>query len=158
MLTLAEIRWCAAECKRQHSGEMSVSWMCDALDYARANSKWVGSSSVGGGQFPSEFVRNIAAYVEPYENRSGYRTLPVVLPSSPIALPAYDSNLYDVIINKLFEAGATHVLTPTELYKEFEKLHPFIDGNGRVGAILYNYWMPGQLQQGSLVTPPELKF
>lgn len=32
-----------------------------------------------------------------------------------------------------------YVMTPEEAYKEFELIHPFLDGNGRVGKIIYNY-------------------
>lgn len=30
-------------------------------------------------------------------------------------------------------------ITPQEAYQEFEEIHPFADGNGRVGLIMYMY-------------------
>ena len=39
--------------------------------------------------------------------------------------------------NKQFDAKACHV--------EFERIHPFVDGNGRVGRMLYNWML---LEQG----------
>lgn len=42
----------------------------------------------------------------------------------------------DRLINQLLDMQT--VLTPDEFYWEFERIHPFVDGNGRVGAILHN--------------------
>ncbi len=38
-------------------------------------------------------------------------------------------------------------LSPLEFYREFEGIHPFIDGNGRVGKILLN------VMNGSMLDP-----
>jgi hypothetical protein len=44
-------------------------------------------------------------------------------------------------------------MTPLEFYKEFETVHPFVDGNGRVGKVLY-CWLLGELL--NLSFPPPL--
>jgi len=41
-------------------------------------------------------------------------------------------------------------LTPDEAYVEFEKIHPFADGNGRTGKIIHN-WLGGTLNDPVLV-------
>lgn len=46
------------------------------------------------------------------------------------------------------------VVTAEEVYQRFEEIHPCHDGNGRVGAILYN-WLNDTLHDP--IHPPEFK-
>lgn len=45
-----------------------------------------------------------------------------------------------------------HTLSPDIFYKEFERIHPFFDGNGRTGKVLFN-WLNNTLDNP--VWPPD---
>lgn len=60
-----------------------------------------------------------------------------------------DPHHIDRLIRQLIDNQEN--LTPEEFYWEFERIHPFHDGNGRVGAILYSL-----LKKEFWVNPPEM--
>lgn len=106
-------------------GRERVEWMQDAWDYARALA-----------DFPPTLtdIRELGRFIEPGKNMDGFRIIGVqvggrVCPPSFLILPGLSAIL-----------RAVGNLAPLELYKQFELIHPFEDGNGRVGKVLLNWW------------------
>lgn len=134
------IAFCAAECKRQGSGELSVSWMLMAYAYACERFAVVQDITV-------EDILTMGAMIEPERNESGWRRQSCHF-GNFIFTPFAN-------IERSIEAllSAQDRLSPVEFYTELEKVHPFADGNGRLGAILFN------VKSGTLfkpVVPPDV--
>lgn len=134
------VDWCAKECERQRSGERSVAHMYEA---------WLFARSFGGrGMISYDRVVSLGTIVEPEKNQHGIRITPVRFKTAEV-IPA--DNIQSALTS-LIEHGKD--LTPAEWYLSFEEIHPFIDGNGRVGAIMYN-WLAGSLDKPTV--PPEFR-
>lgn len=85
-----------------------------------------------------EFILRIAALIDP-RNEKGYRTVPVRFASGATALP---HRLIPRVMSRFCETFAEVLLrqtdiSPKELYREFEEIHPLEDGNGRAGDLLW---------------------
>ena len=86
----------------------------------------------------------IGQIIEPTKNALGWRRCGVRVGSR--ICPDYHE--VPRLLVELFESKG---LSPLEFYKEFEMIHPFVDGNGRTGKIIY-CWLLGCLNDP--VFPP----
>ncbi len=128
------VRFCAQECERQRTGPMEVYRMIRA--YGLALNQTIVTMS---------FINDLALLIEPISNKNGFRNIPVIFSSGK-----HPAAKCDQILRLMQQLMLAYLdgdrLTPADFYYEFQKIHPFEDGNGRVGAIIYNH-MRGTLDR-----------
>lgn len=142
------VRWASAEAARQKSGENSVAWMIDGWDFIYPNRADFWKET--GGPTIAE-IRVLGSLVEPRTNPSHSFRGDNVLVGLRYAKTAPWRE-----VPRLMKAlvAAWNNLTADEWYKAFQEIHPFLDGNGRVGSILWNAHR-GSLDPDKLEAPPE---
>lgn len=101
-----------------------VGWMLQAWAYAL-------DSSSCKPEFGDAVI--LGKLVEPIKNGNGIRLSNVRVGSR--RCPDYDK--VPALLAHLLARRDT--LKPLEFYKEFELIHPFVDGNGRTGKVLLNW-------------------
>ena len=141
--TMKIAQFCAQECEKQRSGELSVFWMMQAYQHALWRKNYAPTL---------EDVEWLGVQAEPRRNKMGrgqhaWRQVQVTVGGRL----CMDWQLVPRAMENLWKVGVPTV-DPTALYYEFETIHPFADGNGRVGAILYN-WLKGTLDSPEF--PPD---
>lgn len=141
---LKVVKFCAEECRRQDSGELSVANMVEAWDCA--------AMEVEEGNWSVNLVLELGFHVEPQENKFGFRQTPVTINEQPIPWETIPRNIETLMDNQGYWFGGE--VACESFYQAFQRIHPFIDGNGRVGAILYNMLL-GTMDDPK--TPPKYK-
>ena len=147
---LSIIRYCTDECIRQQSGMASVYNMINAWDWAAKQSQ----------EIDVDFIDHLGRLVEPGKNIGGIRTTPISIGYEvreadrlPERLNTLIEAYYDGRLNpepiarearinkswKIYSKYSKANIAEDIFYLEYEQIHPFNDGNGRTGKILYNY-------------------
>ena len=123
---ISQVLFCAEECEKQKVGPMSVFQMLRAFGIAQSQTL-----------LTYQFILDLAFLVDPKYNKHGLRQVMVTFRdgTQPAVKPEH---IQDQLTNILI-AYHDDNLTIDEFYREFQIIHPFLDGNGRVGAILWNF-------------------
>ena len=126
------VRFCTDEVERQRAEPPAVCWMLEAwLDAIRAYERTEPFTIRLGPDLLT--LARWAKLIEPEKNRDGFRSYMVRVGSQSCPHPAEVPTLM-----AQFHAEIP-ARTPEENYLAFETIHPFGDGNGRTGKILYNW-------------------
>lgn len=135
------IKWASYEVQRQKDTPIHVFYMLDAWNYALRESRDSKKPSLLN-------ILTLGYLVKPDMNSRGVRQYGVRV--------GWDQKLDWHHVPRALENLLTleaFKLEPTDWYREFEEVHPFGDGNGRVGSILYN-WLSGTLDEPKY--PPDV--
>lgn len=127
----AIVWFCAKECQLQMSGELSVAWMLDAYEYALGHLER---------QPDMSDVIRLGGLVEPQVNFEGFRTVGVRVGND---VKMHHTQVYGAMVD-LLHGPLIKAPDPEGFFYQYETIHPFRDGNGRTGVILYN-WLRGSL-------------
>jgi len=95
-------------------------------------------------------ILGLGSIIEPEKN-DGFRKRNIAVGHGTFDVPP-DWRDIPRLLMQLVEAD----ISPAEWYQEFQRIHPFLDGNGRVGALIYNK-LSGTLDPEALTAAPEYR-
>lgn len=142
------------QCKLQNATSLfELNAFTDAYRHAKELAYARKTNDLTAGELLS-IVKELAAITDPRVNDLGYRFVPAIIYSGkrqPI-----DWRFIVRAMDAWAEAVVNKRLSPTEAYREFEHIHPFIDGNGRVGHLVWAILHMRDFGKWPMMLPPDL--
>jgi len=133
MIDMKLVQYCCEEVERQQARPIAVYWMLGAWERAMSDWSTAGIEKSRRSVHPG-WIRGWGQRVDPVKNGAGWRQVQVWVGYHVPPIP----ELVQVAVLNLCE-DINDGLGADEAYKRFQEIHPFVDGNGRTGKILYNF-------------------
>jgi hypothetical protein len=140
------IAYCAEEVRRQGDTAWHVWRMYDAWLFAleEEGKNYRGTADDVATPLTKALIEELGRMVDEI-NEMGFRKTAIFISDGYTSVEKAPALDIDWRMNKLISNQWS--MTSIDFYAEFEEIHPFSDGNGRVGKILYNW------HRGSLMDP-----
>ena len=121
-------QWAAYECHRQQDvGPLGVADMLAATSYALTHVNHAHATPFN--------IQTLGFLVDPAKNTPGHwRHTEVTIRGNLLTR----ASLVPRRMENWVQAWNHDLMSADALYREFEEIHPFVDGNGRAGSILWN--------------------
>jgi len=112
----------------------------------------IDSFNVLNGDEVEDIILHFAVLIEK-RNSKGYRKVPVTF---SVGVTALKPELIKRAMQSFSRSYAEGIMEPVEAYAEFEKIHPFEDGNGRLGDLLWKMDTARKTGQWPEELPPDV--
>lgn len=134
---------CGVECERQQVGLRELGFLIDAYQgLLEKQTDWASCYPDRGCPLFEGDIESLGSFVEPGKNRHGFRKIPVTFQNGGSSANASDvPRLIESLVNHISETQSIDDRREDAraLTRQFLWIHPFVDGNGRVGFLLWNF-------------------
>lgn len=146
------VRYCAEEIVRQQDGPLEVWYLIGVWNQAMERRDSLKAMQVEPHEaLTLAIVKDWGFQALPHKNARGWRTVNLEWGQTGEPIGVQYQGV-ERAMAQWCEAVQEARLLPAEAYKEFELIHPFVDGNGRTGKLIYN-WLLDSLDDPQM--PPD---